>query len=309
MNNEKAEIHTRPMRDSAHHDEIDLLGPLGALWKRRYMLAVVSIICGVLACASSYLFKRKYQTAVEFVTVTDDAMGGRAGGLAALASQLGGLASLGGLTLSGNERKAEYLATLQSQSLIERFIAQNNLIPVLYADAWDETRKTWKDADTKNHPTTWKAIQRFKSNVMRLSTANKTGISTLSITWSDARVGAIWANELVELADEYVRARTIAETERNIVYLNDQLTKTSVVAVQNSISTLLEDQIKRMMLAKGTDQYAFRVIDPALPPERASFPKRIVWGILGSFIGLAGSIAFVCVGWARVYWKHPEQRE
>jgi uncharacterized protein involved in exopolysaccharide biosynthesis len=287
------EMRGRPISTATSDDSIDLLELIRTLWKRKYVVLAISMVSGVLVLASSYLFTRMYEAKVEFVALADDAMGGRAGGLAALASQLGGLASLGGLTLSGNERKAEYLAILESQALIERFIARNDLIPVLYADNWDDTKKTWKDADPKHQPTSWKAVQRFKSSVMRLTTNVKTGISTLSITWSDPRVGARWANELVEMANELVRARTIQETERNVAYLYDQLAKTSVVAVQNSISTLLEDQIKRMMLAQGADQYAFRVIDPAVPPERTSFPNRIVWGIVGGFIGFMGSVAWV----------------
>lgn len=274
-------------------DEIDLRELLVALWKRKYAISSVTIGCCLLAFASSYLFTRKYETVVEFVTLTDDAMGGRAGGLAALASQIGGLASLGGLSLSGNDRKAEYLAVLHSQALIQRFITQNNLIPVLYADDWDEAKNTWKIADPEKQPTTWKAVRYFKLKVMRIKTDNKTGLSTLSMTWSDASIAARWANGLIDMANDYVRTRTIAEAERNVAYLNDQLKKTSVLAVQNSISTLLEAQIKRIMLAQGTDQYAFRVIDPAVPPETKSFPKRVVWGILGFVTGLIGSVAFV----------------
>lgn len=285
------------VQGDSYDDEIDLLELLAALWRRKYAIAAVTVVCCALAFATSYLFKRKYETALVFATVTEDA-GDRAGGLGALASQLGGLASLGGISLSGNERKAEYLAILQSQALIERFITQNNLIPVLYADRWNDATKTWKDTDPDKQPTTWKATQYFRSKVMRLKTDGKTGLSTLSINWSDADVGARWANGLVEMANGHVRARTIEEAERNIGYLNTQLTKTSVVAVQNSISTLLENQIKRIMLAQGTDQYAFRVIDPALPPEKASFPNRIVWGVIGAFIGLLGSIAFVIFGMA-----------
>lgn len=153
----------------------------------------------VLVIASSYLFKRKCESAVVFVTVTEDTVGDRAGALGALASQ-------------------------------------------------------------------------------------------------------------IEMANERIRARTIAEAERNVAYLNEHLTNTSVVAVQNSISTLLENQIKKIMLAQGTDQYAFRVIDPALPPERSSFPKRIVWGILVSFIGLTVSIAFAIFRRAgRYLGQHPAE--
>lgn len=275
-----------------NNDEIDLGELVAALWGRRYTIAVTTLVCALLAFGSSFLFERKYETALVFVT-SDDGMTDRGGGLGALASQIGGLMSLGGISLSGSGRKAEYLATLQSQDLIERFIVQNNLMPVLYADVWDESKNTWKAEDPNKQPTPWKAVRFFKAKVMRLKTDGKTGISTLSVTWSDAGTAASWANGLVEMANDYVRTRTISEAERNVAYLNAQLTKTSVVAVQNSISTLLENQIKRIMLAQGTEQYAFRVIDPAVPPETKSFPKRIIWGVLGAVIGLIGSLAFV----------------
>lgn len=290
---ERTGVNGRHRRGALDDYEIELRELVGALWKQKYVIAAVAIGCGLLALASSYLFTRKYETALVFVTQSDDAMGGRGGGLGALASQFGGLASLGGFSLSGNERKAEYMAILQSQTLIERFITENNLMPVLYADVWDQAKNVWKDGDPKKQPTTWKAMQYFKSGVMQVSTNSKTGVSTISVSWSDAKIAARWANELVAMANEHVRAQTIAEAERNVAYLNDQLTKTSVVAVQNSISTLLENQIKRIMLAQGTDQYAFRVIDPALPPEWSSFPKRKIWAIVGSFIGLIGSASFV----------------
>jgi uncharacterized protein involved in exopolysaccharide biosynthesis len=271
------------------------------LWKRKYTIAAISIGCGLVAFASSYLFKQRYEAAVVFATVTDDAAD-RAGGLGALASQFGGLAALGGISLSTNERKAEYLAMLQSQRLFERFISENNLMPILNIDAWDEARGDWKVADPDKRPSMWTTIQFFKSKVVRVKT-DKTGITTLSISWSDADAAARWANGLVEMANERVRANTIEEAERNVAYLNGQLAKTSVVAVQGSISTLLENQIKRIMLAQGTDQYAFRVIDPALPPERASSPKRILLGILGSISGLIVSVAFVIAGNAVSHWK------
>ena len=211
-----------------------------------------------------------------------------------MASQFGGLAALGGISLSSNDRKAEYLAMLQSQRLYGQFISENNLMPILNMDAWDEARGDWKVADPDKRPSIWATIQFFKSKVVRVKT-DRNGLTTLTISWSDADVAAGWANGLVEMANERARAKTIEEAERNVAYLNGQLAKTSVVAVQNSISTLLENQIKRVMLAQGTDQYAFRIIDPALPPERATFPKRILLAILGSISGLILTVAFVIV--------------
>jgi uncharacterized protein involved in exopolysaccharide biosynthesis len=66
-----------------------------------------------------------------------------------------------------------------------------------------------------------------------------------------------------------------------------------MVAVQNSVSTLLESEIKKVMLARGSKEYAFRVLDSAVAPERPSFPNRTVWTVLGFFFGGAAAAAFV----------------
>jgi uncharacterized protein involved in exopolysaccharide biosynthesis len=52
--------------------------------------------------------------------------------------------------------------------------------------------------------------------------------------------------------------------------------------------------MKNAMLANVWQEYAFRVIDPAAVPERKSWPKRLVFAVLGVFAGLViGTIVAV----------------
>ena len=55
---------------------------------------------------------------------------------------------------------------------------------------------------------------------------------------------------------------------------------------QNSISALLENEIKKIMLARGSAEYAFKIIDAATVPERPASPNPIVWAMVGSIAGI-----------------------
>jgi uncharacterized protein involved in exopolysaccharide biosynthesis len=114
----------------------------------------------------------------------------------------------------------------------------------------------------------------------------KTGLLTLTIAWNDPAMSAQWANGIVAMANDYIRAKAISDGERNVSYLNEQLAQSNVVAVQNSISALLENEIKKIMLARGSNEYAFKIIDAATVPERPSSPNPFVWAMVGSIAGL-----------------------
>jgi uncharacterized protein involved in exopolysaccharide biosynthesis len=271
------------------YETVSFGSTFATLWGRKWLILATALIVGGGACLTAFTLPREYEASIVISPVSVDASSGRGGGLGSLVGQLGGLASVAGFSLSGNERKAESLAILQSESLTERFIRDNNLLPELYHAQWDAANHRWKPMPPNKVPTLWKANELFKKSVRRLATDTKTGLSTLTVTWKDPKTAAAWANQLVELANNTIRGRTIEESERNITYLNEQLKKSTMVAVQNSVSSLIQSEIQKVMLARGSNEYAFRVLDAAVPPERPSFPNRTVWTLLGFFLGAAAA--------------------
>jgi uncharacterized protein involved in exopolysaccharide biosynthesis len=63
------------------------------------------------------------------------------------------------------------------------------------------------------------------------------------------------------------------------------LQATNQVALQQSISRLLETQMQNMMVARGNAEYAFRVIDPARVPKKRFFPRRTLIILGATLIG------------------------
>jgi uncharacterized protein involved in exopolysaccharide biosynthesis len=279
-----------------HEESVSLKTVLKILWGRRWFIMILTSVLTAGTAGVSLLVEKQYEATVIISPVSEDTAGGRLGGLGSLMSQFGGLGAIAGLSGLGGERKQESLAILQSEALTERFIRENNLLPILFADKWDAAGHRWRITDAKKMPTLWKGNEFFKKHVRKVFNDTKTGLSTVTITWNDPKLATQWANDLVAMANDTIRSHTIEEAERNVTYLNQQLAKTNLVAVQNSVSTLLEGEIKKIMLAQGSKEYAFRVIDPAVMPERASFPNRTVWTLLGCLAGLIGSSAIVLSG-------------
>lgn len=113
---------------------------------------------------------------------------------------------------------------------------------------------------------------------------------TLAVEWRDPEQAASWVNELVVRLNNHEKQLAIKETEQSLAYLKEQLPKTSVMEVQQAIYRLIEAQTKKIMLANVRDQFVFKVIDPAVVPEKRVKPNRKLIVFLGAMSGLVSGI-------------------
>ena len=268
-------------------DEINLLDYLRVLVRYKVMIIGVTLISTVAAMTIAFLMTPIYRAEALLAPVYDN----QQNSISTLASQFGGLASLAGINLgSSGSNTDQVLATLTSRNFITNFIKERHLIQVLFADRWDSTTKTWKVESSDNIPTVQDAYKLFIKNILSVTTNTKTGLVTISIEWHDPGRAAIWANELINRINHYEKQLAVNEAEKSIAYLKEQLTKTSVVEMQQVIYQLMEAQTKKIMLANVRDQYAFKVIDPAVVPEKRTKPNRKIITLLGLMLGLLASI-------------------
>jgi uncharacterized protein involved in exopolysaccharide biosynthesis len=272
--------------------EVSLIELLGEMVRSKWScLSIVAITCAV-AAAAAWLAPKTYKASVVLLPVSENGGGPFGEGVNALVSQFGGLASLVGISAKDDSKKSESIAVLQSEILTEHYIKDNKLLEVLYFKKWDAPNKRWRSADPDDIPSLWEANSFFKRKVRSVSTETKTGLVTLTIRWKDPLLAAEWANGIVEYANDYLRTKAIDDSERNIAYLNEAAAKTDVVGVKQVIFGLMQAEINREMLARGNEEYAFKVIDPAIPPERPAFPNKPVFIGVGFLVGLVMSLAF-----------------
>lgn len=263
----------------------------------RWIIVPVTLMTTLVAGVAAWVMPKTYESGI-VISPTSETTGqmSGSGGL----SQFAGIASLVGLSTGSDSKKSESLAILQSDALTEKYIKDNNLLPILFASKWDSTANKWRTTDPSKIPTLWKANEFFRDKVRTVTTNPKSGIVTLKITWRDPDLAAKWANELVASANDYLRLNAIALSERNIAYLGQEAVKTDVVGVKQAIYEILQSEISKEMLARGNEEYAFRILDRALPPERAASPRKMLWLAGGFFAGLALSVLLVLMRVTRI---------
>lgn len=272
------------------NDEIDLIDLIRYLWVRKWWILACGLLGGVIGIFIAVTATEIYRADLAMVPADDD----DGGALSGLASSLGGLAALGGISLgSGGGKTDEALAVMKSRLLLERFVEDKQLLPVLFEDLLDEETKQWNADRADDPPTVADAYKLFVDDILSISQDRDSSVITVTVEWTDPELAAQWANELVARTNAAVREVDIQEAEKNLAYLRDELKKTSVVEIQQSIYSLIESQIKSIMLANVREGYAFRVIDPAAAPEEDDYvrPRKplivVLGGMLGGMFGLA----------------------
>jgi uncharacterized protein involved in exopolysaccharide biosynthesis len=265
---------------------------LAAAWQQWWLVLGSILLFAAMAAFAAYRMTPMYKAEVVVIPVkSDDARSA----LTSMVGQLGGLASVAGLSLSGGGNKEEYIQYLRSNALTARFIEKENLLPVLFARRWDSAKGAWDVDDPEDVPTLADGMRFFNDRVRSVNEERRTGIVTLGVVWSDRELAAQWANQLVDLANSDLRQRAVDEAKASAEYLNAEIAKTTLVEVRDAIYRVLESQIKNVMLANVRGQYAFRVIDPAIPPDADDTvrPKRLAMILLGAVFGGAVGLAIV----------------
>ena len=264
--------------------EIDLVAVALLMWAHRYWLLATTLLGIAVGLYLALTAAPTYRAEVVSTEVREQGIGG---GAAALANQLSGLVNLSGLGIGADRSERNSEAVLESRLLVQEFITRNNLVPQLYPDP-------------KTRPTLWRAVQRFQKGIVTVRQDQRRGVTTLSVEWTDPTTAAHWANGLVGLANELIRTHALEEAQRNINYLNAQSEHTTDVDLRRVIFNLIENETKTLMMANGRAEYAFRIIDPAVPPEVRSGPHRTLLVATGFLVGLLlGAMIVLAWDWVR----------
>lgn len=272
---------TLPVSDQ-QTDDIDLLDVWGRLLERWRLIAGVTVIATIAGIVVALMQIPFYEAKVVMLVSADES-NSKLQGLSGIASQLG-FGALG-LGTEQSNHKAEALATIQSRVLTESYIRDKNLLPVLFDKDWDAARHQWKNPQKPR--TLWDGNKLFERKIRAVVEDRKTGLVTLTITWNDKQLAAQWANDLIARTNAHVRQRTLDLSARNLAFLQEELQHTNVVETQQAIYKLIEGEIKTTMLARGNEQYAFTVIDPAVVPQDKSNIRRLFVVMIGFVAGLA----------------------
>jgi uncharacterized protein involved in exopolysaccharide biosynthesis len=278
---------------------------VGELWARRRLLIAATLVGGVIAAVASLFLQPSYRAVV---LLAPPEKSSETGGLAALAGQFSGLADLAGVNLGGNVDVDQSIALMTSRQFTEKFMLDQHVLQAMYPKLWDAAANRWKNEDsskaygsvvswitgklgtqepanTRNTegPSLWLAFKKF-DQLRKIVKDKKTSLIVLTLDWRDPVIAARWANALVSDLNQHARNRAIEEASRSVDYLNGELSNSHVLEMQQTIYKLIEREMRTKVAANVHTQYAFRVLDPAIPPEERESPKRTLIVLAVMFI-------------------------
>lgn len=301
-----AQFAVNTMRD----DEIDLRELFSVIWQGKWLIAGVTLVFAVASVVIALMLPNIYKSEALLAPASKEQ---GAGGLAGLASQFGGLASMAGINLgsSGNTDKTQLaIEVLKSRKFIGDFIEKHQILPELMAvdkwrmadnrllfnpDIYNVQSKTWVravKAPLQSKPSLQEAYKVF-SSILAVNKDKEDGMVTLSIEHQSPYVAKQWVDWLVADINLTMKERDVSEAARSTEFLNKQIELTNVADIRTILYKLVEEQAKTIMFAEVRDEYVFKTIDPALVPEEKAKPKRALICVLGTMLG--GMLAVMLV--------------
>jgi len=313
------ETNAQAPADQNYDDEIDLRELFAVLWAGKIQILVCVLVSALVSVSVALYLPNKYTA--EAVLAPRSSGGG--GGLAQLASQYGGLASLAGIDIGGlgeGDSTAVAREMLKTREFFGAYLYDEVLLNLMAAESWDRDAnavaiddalfdvqsQTWvREAESgrKVKPSVQEAHEAFVEEFLSVSEDKQTGFVTVAVTHLSPSVARDWVNLLIKGINEAVRARDVREAENSIEFLNEQRMKTNLVSLTEVFSELIEEQTKTVMLANASDEYVFQVIEPPVAPELKSEPSRALICVLGTMLGGMLGLLLVLI---RHYASKPE---
>ncbi|WP_445776036.1 Wzz/FepE/Etk N-terminal domain-containing protein [Shewanella sp.] len=299
---------TQPM--GSVQDEIDLRELFSVIWKGKWIIIAITFVFAVASVAFAINQPNIYQSEALLSPADSEQAGG---GLAALAGQFGGLASMAGINLgsgAGADKSQMAIEVMLSRKFLGDFIQEHDiLVDLMAADNWNMLENTLSyDNDVydiskgewirevkppfKPKPSLQEAYKQFTKN-LSVSKDKETGMITVSIFHYSPYVAQKWTEWLIKDINKVMKNRDVAEAIRSTEFLNKQIQQTNVADIRTVLYKLIEEQAKTIMFAEVRDEYVFKTIDPAIVAEVKAKPNRLLTVLIGTFLGFFLSLFFI----------------
>lgn len=279
-----------PIPEQNPEDEIDLLELWGIIWKGKWFIMGITLICTLASVyISLYVLPVIYQSnAVLQPTETGDNR------LSGLSSLMGNLPISMGLSGS-NDKSTNILNYLNSRTFKIRLINDNHLIQKFYKDIWDEKNKKWLVDDPDAIPSVLSCIERLQG-VFSVDQDKKTALITLSWKDKDPEFTSTILADVIEKLSYYLENEYESDAKKERFFIEAQLDKAEkelnhwekqVPSQQLTLSKIQREQLtaqtvytelrKQLELAKISEVkeiVRFKVLDKPYIPEKRFKPKR-----------------------------------
>tara|TARA_A100001015_G_scaffold321670_1_gene453899 strand:+ start:3834 stop:4727 length:894 start_codon:yes stop_codon:yes gene_type:complete len=270
---------------SSERREISLLDFFEIIKSKILLIISVSTLATILSFGVSFLINETYSSSI---LVKNNNEGGN-NPLSSISSQLGALTPLAGIDF-GNTQGKLTLEQIEAQIISRDFVNHlstfedfdKNLLAARFYDKknkmiiYDEkkinlTTNQW--TSKKNTPTTAKRLKQFKKNI-RVSLDAENSFIKIDYRHLSPYVAKETLDLIFRELNLINRKKALEESNKTLEYLSNQLQNYSLKNVIQSINSLTEIELNKLVIANVKDDYTLAIIDSSYLPEKKSHPKR-----------------------------------
>ncbi len=241
--------------------DIEPLALLNQILQHKFLVIATTLVFGVLAVAYSFWVPSSYQAEITFIPSKQLSAKGRGG----LSQELGGFASMIGLTTisSGDAEVSLNIEQLQSRPFLEYALKKGDIIALIQ----DKTQET----ALSDESITKKAIKLAKT--IRIK-QEPSGIIRMTCVAKTPETAAKVANLLLADYNIYSRMMVIEQAQHDMALLQDELQKVTLKEQRDTLYSIMAESVRTIALARSRDEYSFKVLESALPPDSRFEPNR-----------------------------------
>jgi len=289
-------------------DELDLFELSYVLWGKRFFIGATTSIFLLISIIYALMLPNIYQSQAMMLPMEANQ------GMSSMLGQYSGMASLAGISLpSESATKAqEAVARIESfEFFSNNFLPHIKLENLMAVKRWNQASDTLTyDASDFNSesrqwvkkvrpsksiiPSSQEAYKEYKK-IMRISEDKKTTFVTLSVEHESPVIAQQWVEIIMEQIDQVMRDQDRQAALQSVAYLNSLAPTVNYEEIKQALSSLQQEQMKRLMMVEANENYIFKVLESSIVPEEKFKPQRSFIVILGSVLGMMLSVMGVLV--------------
>ena len=270
-------------------EEIKLIDFFNILWARKLKIILVGVLTSILFIYYALSIPPSY-TARALIKVSDSQETS-----SSLNSSLSGLASMAGIRLGSSGANTEdiVMETILSRTFFTHISNIDRTLPnIMAVDNYDSVnQKIIYNTESYNSeanewikpPSSYMAYRKYVTSVLGITKDKFTNFMVVTVTHKSPQ----YSKELLELIvnelNTIAREKEKFEADKRIEYLNQELAKTSIKDIKNTINVLLKSEMQKKMFAEVSEDYLINYIDYPFVPEQQSAPNKRVIVIFGVF--------------------------
>ena len=304
-------FHENTPEDHFEKSRIDLIYFFNLLWLKKLFIISLSSFFSILSIIYALSLNNYYVSSA--ILVAADTQNTNA------LSQYSGLASLAGIGVQGSgDSVTEMMEIIESRKFVKHLITFEGVLPsIMAAESYNKGSKTlifdtdiysvetdeWlrePRIDRPSKPSYLEAHKVYTRNLLSISKDRKTGVVNISIE----HISPVFAKDFLDLiiqeANSSMRQKDIETSTKALAYLKEELSKTPLMEIKDSINQLIKTQLETQMMAKINEEYSLAILEPPFVPHEKSKPSRSMLVIMISVFGGLLSCAIVLI---RHYFK------